>query len=98
MQLGKALFWILRLGTTLECQGFISALVSDAQDGDTRSVHASRRPGLTRSSSVRVRTVRALEIRVRGDIERQLAIRSRDCVRQPRFDQTVWCTEIESDR
>lgn len=78
-------------------QSSVSALVTDAYDGDTLTVKAALWPDLTHSSSVRVRGVDTPEIRGQCEQERNLAISARDYVRRLLIDQSVTLTEIDND-
>ena len=77
---------------------FVNAIVTDAYDGDTLTIHASIWPDLTWSGSVRVRGIDTPEIRGACDAEKQAAVAVRDDVRELLIDETVWLNEVENDK
>ena len=79
-------------------QTTVTALVTDAYDGDTINVKAALWPDLDWTGSVRVRGVDTPEIRGLCEQEERLAIRARDYVRDLLTDESVVLTEIEHDR
>ena len=92
------------IGLSVSCAGTaasqttVTALVTDAYDGDTISVEAAVWPDLDWTGSVRVRGVDTPEIRGQCEQEERLAILARDYVRDLLTDESVVLTEIENDR
>ena len=76
----------------------VSALVTDAYDGDTLTVEAALWPDLTWEGSVRVVGVDSPEIRGLCELEHAWAILARDYVRDLLIDETVFLTDVENDR
>jgi len=76
----------------------ISALVTDAYDGDTISVEAALWPNLLWTGNVRLRGIDTPEIRGECDREKQLAILARDYVRELLLDESVFLEDVEDDR
>ena len=81
----------------MSAQSSVTALVTDAYDGDTLTVEAAIWPDLVWTGSVRVRGVDTPEIRGACDVEKQLAIAERDYVRDLFIDESVTLSEIEND-
>ena len=79
-------------------QTTVTALVTDAYDGDTINVEAAVWPDLDWTGSVRVRGVDTPEIRGLCEQEKQLALLARDYVRDLLTDESVILTDIENDR
>ena len=88
----------LAYASTAASQTTVTALVTDAYDGDTISVEAAVWPDLDWTGSVRVRGVDTPEIRGLCEQEERLAILARDYVRDLLTDESVVLTEIENDR
>ena len=76
----------------------VSALVTDAYDGDTLTIAAAIWPDLTWTGNVRVLGVDSPEIRGLCELERAWAILARDYVRSLLIDESVVLTEVENDR
>ena len=79
-------------------QNAVTALVTDAYDGDTLTVQAGIWPDLTWAGSVRILGVDAPEIRGACETERQLAIVARDYLRDLLIDESVILVGAENDK
>lgn len=78
--------------------GPIAAEYLSAYDGDSIRVQASIWPGITATTSVRVRGVDTPEIRGRCESERELAIAARDYVRAWASQGRLELRDIEPDK
>ena len=83
---------------TVKAQVATDAWVTGAYDGDTIYVEAAIWPNMTWTGGVRVLGVDTPEIRGRCQLEKDLAVLSRDYVRNLLIDKTVRLTQVENDK
>ena len=79
-------------------QTAVTALVTDAYDGDTLTVEAGIWPDLIWEGSVRILGVDTPEIRGACETEKALAIAARDYILDLLLDESVILADVENDK